>query len=60
MLTYCLLLLPLCVLCWILVCNFLDLQRLAEEERDSCFTLSVFLQSLDCLCSVSLPRGSVG
>ena len=32
----------------------------AGEERACCFALIVFLSSFDCLCCVSLPRGTVG
>ena len=31
-----------------------------EEERASCFNLTVFLMSYDSYCSVALPHGAVG
>ena len=34
--------------------------HLVEKERAGCFTLTVFLLSLGCYCTVPLPRSTVG
>ena len=64
LLSHCLLLLPLCEVCFLIgslfsnvvLMFFLVNSHLPEEERAGCLTLIVFLLLCGCLCSVSIPR----
>ena len=48
--------------CFMMYLNVLFLfgYYLAEEERVSCFSLTVYMRPCECLYFVSLPRGALG